>query len=82
MCANLVHPYDDSKLYLPVQNYLTGTIVSSLHRLKDIDNTGKVFILISYLFCFPRGDGTINNQSFILDESWQTVHSLFLVIWL
>jgi hypothetical protein len=64
MCANLVHAQDDSKLYLPVQNYLTGTIVSSLHRLKDIDNTGKCFsffywaVLVAIMIirspCFPR----------------------------
>jgi hypothetical protein len=48
MCANLVHPHDHSRLYLPVQDYLTGTITSSLHRLKDIDNTGKSFIYFGH----------------------------------
>ncbi|KAG2173059.1 hypothetical protein INT44_007032 [Umbelopsis vinacea] len=56
MCANLVHPHDHTNLYLPVQNYLTGTIVSSLHRLKDIDNSDGAFFVFGDLAVKEEGE--------------------------
>lgn len=40
MCANLAHPYNDDEIYTPNHNALCGQTVSSMYRLKDIDNLG------------------------------------------
>ena len=36
---------------------LSGTLVSSLHRLKDLDNTGKAMIEVKYLIKLIGIDG-------------------------
>lgn len=41
MVANIVTEQDPQTLLLPIQDYLSGSTVSSLHRLRDIDNSGK-----------------------------------------
>lgn len=41
MCANLAHPSDDNEIYTPTHNALSGQTVSSMYKLKDIDNHGK-----------------------------------------
>ncbi|RUS21109.1 velvet factor-domain-containing protein [Endogone sp. FLAS-F59071] len=46
MCANLVHSANDDEMYSPCHTALAGTIVSSLYRLKDVDNTGTHEILL------------------------------------
>ena len=40
MCVNLRHSHEDDPTPLPTQDSLSGTLVSSLHRLKDVDNLG------------------------------------------
>lgn len=49
MVANLVTEQDPETLLLPTQDYLSGSTVSSLHRLCDLDNSGKFFCFF-YLF--------------------------------
>jgi hypothetical protein len=41
MVANIVKA-DDPNTMLSSQEYLSGSAVSSLYRLRDIDNTGKI----------------------------------------
>ncbi|CAI2167200.1 18031_t:CDS:2, partial [Funneliformis geosporum] len=45
MCANLVHPTDNSESFTISSRYLAGTVVSSLHKLKDIDNNDGGFFV-------------------------------------
>ncbi|KAG0827073.1 hypothetical protein G6F19_008973 [Rhizopus arrhizus] len=40
MVANLVTEQSPETLLMPTQDYLSGTTVSSLHRLRDLDNSG------------------------------------------
>lgn len=40
MCTNLYSSVHDSPSPIPPHQALAGTLVSSLHRLKDIDNSG------------------------------------------
>ena len=41
MCCNLWDATEDRHIQQDSTAVLAGTLVSSLHRLKDIDNTGK-----------------------------------------
>jgi hypothetical protein len=41
MCTNLYSAVHDSPSLIPPHQALAGTLVSSLHRLKDIDNSGS-----------------------------------------
>ncbi|CAG8467318.1 19850_t:CDS:2 [Rhizophagus irregularis] len=45
MCANLVHPTDSGESFTVSSRYLAGTVVSSLHKLKDIDNKDGGFFV-------------------------------------
>ncbi|ORY94722.1 velvet factor-domain-containing protein [Syncephalastrum racemosum] len=46
MCANLAHPTNDDEVYTPNHNALSGQTVSSMYKLKDINNNdGGFFIL-------------------------------------
>lgn len=49
MVANLVTEQDPETLLLPTQDYLSGSTVSSLHRLCDLDNSGKFFCFFFFL---------------------------------
>ena len=40
MCCNLYSAAHDEPTLFPPHHALAGTLVSSLHRLKDIDNSG------------------------------------------
>lgn len=40
MCANLVHPTDDTKVYTPDHPALAGQVVSAMTKLKDTNNQG------------------------------------------
>ncbi|BAE58216.1 unnamed protein product [Aspergillus oryzae RIB40] len=42
MCCSLFDPSDDVPVPVPPSTALTGTLVSSLHRLKDVDNNGTL----------------------------------------
>ena len=39
------------------QSALAGTLVSSLHRLKDVDNSGTFSIVITSLYVLTLADG-------------------------
>ena len=41
MCCSLYHATEDRPASVLPDKALTGTVVSSLHRLKDIENQGK-----------------------------------------
>ena len=41
MCCNLWDAVEERAAQTDSQSVLAGTLVSSLHRLKDIDNQGK-----------------------------------------
>lgn len=42
MCCSLYDASEDNPVPVAPSTALTGTLVSSLHRLKDVDNTGKL----------------------------------------
>ena len=42
MCSNLCHPTEDDEIYTPTHNALSGQTVSSMFKLNDIDNQGKL----------------------------------------
>ena len=44
MCCNLWNATEERAAQTTSQSVLAGTLVSSLHRLKDVDNTGKLNI--------------------------------------
>lgn len=50
MVANLVTEQSPETLLMPTQDYLSGTTVSSLHRLRDLDNSGKFLLLFFFFF--------------------------------
>lgn len=41
VCANLCNADLENPTQLASQSVLSGTLVSSLHRLKDVDNSGR-----------------------------------------
>lgn len=49
MCANLAHPMDDDEIYTPTHNALSGQTVSSMYKLKDIDNHDGAFFIFGDL---------------------------------
>ncbi|KAL0088591.1 velvet factor [Phycomyces blakesleeanus] len=49
MCANLAHWSDDNEIYTPNHNALSGQAVSSLYKLKDIDNNDGGFFIFGDL---------------------------------
>ncbi|KAI9481682.1 MAG: velvet factor [Benjaminiella poitrasii] len=49
MCANLAHPMDDNEIYTPTHNALSGQTVSSMYKLKDIDNYDGAFFIFGDL---------------------------------
>ncbi|KAL9540633.1 hypothetical protein MBANPS3_009568 [Mucor bainieri] len=49
MCANLAHPSDDKEIYTPTHNALSGQTVSSMYKLKDIDNHDGAFFIFGDL---------------------------------
>ncbi|KAL9601952.1 MAG: hypothetical protein Q9219_002176 [cf. Caloplaca sp. 3 TL-2023] len=49
MCANLCNADLDNQTPLASQDVLSGTLVSSLHRLKDVDNTDGGFFVFGDL---------------------------------
>ena len=53
MCANLAHPTDDDEIYTPNHNALSGQTVSSMYKLKDIDNNGKIHTQVLKMLILP-----------------------------
>ncbi|GAB1192281.1 hypothetical protein APSETT444_001470 [Aspergillus pseudonomiae] len=56
MCCSLFDPSDDVPVPVPPSTALTGTLVSSLHRLKDVDNTDGGFFVFGDLSVKVEGD--------------------------
>lgn len=48
MCANLMRLSTNSSPEPVSQTELAGTLVSSLHRLKDVDNLGRQYLEVPY----------------------------------
>ncbi|ORE08436.1 hypothetical protein BCV72DRAFT_203637 [Rhizopus microsporus var. microsporus] len=55
MVANIVTEQDPQTLLLPAQDYLSGSTVSSLHRLRDIDNSDGGFFVFGDLAVKKEG---------------------------
>lgn len=68
MCCSLYDANEDQPVPVPPATALAGTLVSSLHRLKDVDNNGKPAF-------FVKG-GTAS----LLTRSAQTADSSYLGI--
>ncbi|KAG1449327.1 hypothetical protein G6F56_008674 [Rhizopus delemar] len=78
MVANLVT--DHEKLILPAQDYLSGSTVSSLHRLRDLDNSDGGFFVFGDLAVKKEGryrlqfslfeivDGQIQNRKVVYSD--------------
>ncbi|CEP07033.1 hypothetical protein [Parasitella parasitica] len=49
MCANLAHLSNDNEIYTPTHNALSGQTVSSMYKLKDIDNHDGAFFIFGDL---------------------------------
>ncbi|KAI7896430.1 velvet factor [Mucor mucedo] len=56
MCANLAHPIDDDEIYTPTHNALSGQTVSSMYKLKDIDNHDGAFFIFGDLSVKVEGN--------------------------
>lgn len=56
MCANLCHAELDNQAPLASQTVLSGTLVSSLHRLKDMDNSDGGFFVFGDLSVRVEGE--------------------------
>ncbi|KAF7730821.1 hypothetical protein EC973_001339 [Apophysomyces ossiformis] len=80
MVANLVPASDPTKLLLPSQDYLSGSTVSSLYRLRDIDNTDGGFFVFGDLAVKKEGkyqlqfslfeivEGVVQNRTTMLSD--------------
>nr|ARB51352.1 VosA-alpha transcript variant 1 [Aspergillus terreus] len=56
MCCSLYDATEDTPVPVPPSTALTGTLVSSLHRLKDVDNTDGGFFVFGDLSVKIEGD--------------------------
>ncbi|CUS15313.1 unnamed protein product [Tuber aestivum] len=56
MCTNLYSSMHDSPSHIPPHQALAGTLVSSLHRLKDIDNSDGGFFVFGDLSVKIEGE--------------------------
>ncbi|OBZ89020.1 hypothetical protein A0J61_02938 [Choanephora cucurbitarum] len=80
--ANLVTEDDTETPLVPVQNYLSGTTVSSLYRLRDIDNSDGGFFVFGDLAVKREGkfklrfslfeivEGQVKNRKTILSNTF------------
>ncbi|KAI8069991.1 velvet factor-domain-containing protein [Gongronella butleri] len=80
--ANLVSAAEPDKLLLPTQEYLSGTTVSSLYRLRDIDNQDGGFYIFGDLSVKKQGifklhfslfeirDGAVENQKALFSDTF------------
>ncbi|ORZ15235.1 velvet factor-domain-containing protein [Absidia repens] len=79
LVANIVDA-ENNQLLLPAQDYLSGTTVSSLHRLRDIDNQDGGFYVFGDLSVKKNGlfklqfslfeivEGTVQNRKTLLSN--------------
>ncbi|KAA8911024.1 velvet factor-domain-containing protein, partial [Sphaerosporella brunnea] len=72
MCTNLYSANDSPSLYPPHQA-LAGTLVSSLHRLKDIDNSDGGFFVFGDLSVKIEGEFRLRFSLFEMKKN-QVVH--------
>ncbi|KAI9311959.1 velvet factor-domain-containing protein [Dichotomocladium elegans] len=84
LVANIVKEDDPSELLLPSQDYLSGSTVSSLHRLRDIDNTDGGFFVFGDLAVKKEGkyklhfslfeivEGTVQTRTTLLSNTFTT----------
>ncbi|CAO3696966.1 unnamed protein product [Rhizopus stolonifer] len=82
MVANLVSEKDPQTVLLPTQDYLSGTTVSSLHRLRDLDNSDGGFFVFGDLAVKKEGkfrlqfnlfeivDGQVQNRKISYSNSF------------
>ncbi|KAG2202630.1 hypothetical protein INT47_002062 [Mucor saturninus] len=80
--ANLVTEKDPETPLLPAQNYLSGTTVSSLYRLRDVDNSDGGFFVFGDLAVKKEGkfklrfslfeivEGQVQNRRTILSDTF------------
>ncbi|KAI7905628.1 velvet factor-domain-containing protein [Cokeromyces recurvatus] len=80
--ANLVTEDDPETPLLPIQNYLSGSTVSSLYRLRDIDNSDGGFFVFGDLAVKKEGrfklrfslfeivEGEVRNRKTILSDTF------------
>ncbi|MCJ1250125.1 hypothetical protein MMC30_007351 [Trapelia coarctata] len=69
MCCNLWDPVEEKAAQTDSQSVLAGTLVSSLHRLKDVDNTDGGFFVFGDLSVKIEGEFRLR---FSLFEMFQT----------
>ncbi|KAI8099885.1 velvet factor [Halteromyces radiatus] len=74
----------DSDELLSTQEYLAGSTVSSLYRLRDIDDSDGGFFVFGDLYCKKQGhyrlqfslfeivEGTVQNKQTIVSEPFKT----------
>lgn len=48
MCCSLYDASEDQPVPVAPSTALAGTLVSSLHRLKDVDNNGKTLLWMAF----------------------------------
>ncbi|KAI8138028.1 velvet factor-domain-containing protein [Fennellomyces sp. T-0311] len=82
LVANIVTEDDPNTLLLPSQNYLSGSTVSSLYRLRDIDNSDGGFFVFGDLAVKKEGkyrlhfslfeivEGDMQNRKTLLSEAF------------
>ncbi|CDH55888.1 developmental regulator [Lichtheimia corymbifera JMRC:FSU:9682] len=82
LVANIVTEDEPSTLLLPSQDYLSGSTVSSLYRLRDIDNSDGGFFVFGDLAVKKEGkyrlhfslfeivEGTVENRKTMLSDAF------------
>ncbi|ORY98461.1 velvet factor-domain-containing protein [Syncephalastrum racemosum] len=82
LVANLVAEEEPNSLLLPSQNYLSGSTVSSLYRLRDIDNSDGGFFVFGDLAVKKEGryrlhfslfeivEGIVQNRKTLLSDAF------------
>ena len=68
LVANIVREDDPSQLLLPSQEYLSGSTVSSLYRLRDIDNSDGGFFVFGDLAVKKEGRYRLHFSLFEITE--------------
>ncbi|KAI7818300.1 velvet factor, partial [Gamsiella multidivaricata] len=79
MCCNLVHADDPlGEIVAPAHRALAGTVVSSLNRLKDVDNSDGGFFVFGDMSVRIEGRFSLRMTLFELIEG-QVVHVMTTV---
>ena len=77
MCASLWHPENDEPWRGPPSKTLAGSMVSSLHRLKDIDNKDGAFFVFGDISVKQKGKFRLRFSLFDY-QKYVLAHSLGL----